>query len=101
MVAQDAEDGEESEIVAFFVSQGNGAQGLELGVVEEKNYGESAVVVDEKQGEVEVGKEDVVAELALAGDGLVELILGDEVDVLREQVLDQGGDDVQNDVGYV
>ena len=30
----------------------------------------------------------MVAELALAGDGLVELILGDEDDVLWEQVLD-------------
>ena len=30
----------------------------------------------------------MVAELALAGDGLVELILGEEDDVLWEQVLD-------------
>ena len=74
---------------------------MELGVVEKKNDGESAVVVDEKYGEVEVGEEDVVAELALAGDVLVDLTLGDEDDVLWEQVLDYGGDDVQNDVWYV
>ena len=47
-IALDAEDGEESDIVEFVVSLGNGAQGVELGVVEEKNDRELAVVVDEK-----------------------------------------------------
>ena len=51
-----------------------------------KNVGESILVVDEKMGEVQVGEENV--ELALAGDGIVKLTLGDEYDVLWEQVLD-------------
>ena len=46
------------------------------------------MVVDGKMGEVEVGKEDVLVELALAGDRIVELTLGDEDNVLLEQVLD-------------
>ena len=77
------------------VSQGNGARVEDLGVVEEKNVGELVVVVDGKKGELEVGEENVVAELPLAGDE------GDEDDVLWEQAQGQGEDDVQNDVEYV
>ena len=43
----------------------------------------------------------MVVELALDGDGLVELTLGDEDDVLWEKDLNYQGDVAQNDLEYV